>query len=41
MTSVLFLGAILAVVVFLTVTGTDRTEAARSRDADDVADAVK
>ena len=37
--TVLFLGRS-RVVVFLTVTGTDRTEAARNRDAGDVADAV-
>jgi uncharacterized membrane-anchored protein len=40
-TSVLFLGAILAVVVFLSVTGADRTEAVASQDLDDVRDEVR
>jgi uncharacterized membrane-anchored protein len=40
-TSVLFLGAILAVVVFLSITGVDRTEAAQISDVDEVPDQVR
>ena len=40
-TSVVFLGAIMAVVVFLTITGADRTESVRSHDDEDVPEGVR